>query len=74
MKKEKNYFVYSIIYIELRYVLKGGLVDMCYGILFFDVWFFIKIRMLDIENEYNLLKEKSMYIFREVLKKLILFL
>lgn len=25
--------------------------------------------MLDIENEYNLLKEKSMYIFREVLKK-----
>lgn len=47
---------------------------MCYGILFFDVWFFIKIRMLDIENEYNLLIEKSMYIFREVLKKIILFL
>lgn len=30
--------------------------------------------MLDIENEYNLLKEKSMYIFIEVLKKIILFL
>lgn len=27
--------------------------------------------MLDIENEHNLLKEKSMYIFREALKKII---
>lgn len=69
MKKEKNYFVYSIIYIELRYVLKGGLVDMCYGILFFDVWFFIKIRMLDIENEYNLLKEKVCIFLEKYWKK-----
>lgn len=36
--------------------------------------FLIKTRMLDIENEHNLLKEKSMYIFREALKKIILFL
>lgn len=74
VKKEKNYPVYSITHIESRYVLKGGPVDMCYGISFFDVWFLIKTRMLDIENEHNLLTEKSMYIFREALKKIILFL